>query len=35
MKAQLPKEVFKSLKRTIESGTTLDPQRRRRGRRGA
>jgi glutamine synthetase len=26
MKARLPKEVFKSLKRTIESGHTLDPK---------
>src|SRR5687767_3947027 len=25
MKAQLPKDVFKSLKRTIETGSTLDP----------
>ncbi len=25
MKAQLPKEVFRSVKRTIETGTTLDP----------
>jgi glutamine synthetase len=26
MKAQLPKEIFKSLKRTIETGSTLDPK---------
>jgi glutamine synthetase len=26
MKAQLPKEAFKSLKQTIEKGTTLDPR---------
>ena len=26
MKAQLPKEVFKSLKSTIETGATLDPR---------
>src|ERR1700684_2656570 len=26
MKAQLPKEVFRSVKRTIEAGTRLDPR---------
>ena len=26
MKAQLPKEIFKSLKKTIDSGTPLDPK---------
>ena len=33
MKAHLPKEVFKSIKKTIETGATLDPARRRRRRR--
>ena len=33
MKAQLPKEVFRSVKKTIETGATLDPRGRRRGRR--
>ena len=33
MKATLPKEVFKSIKKTIETGAALDPRDRRRRRR--